>query len=209
MRRYNGPARLAALIVPGVTARRPTGKIHLTFDDGPHPETTPRILEALAAQACPATFFVVGQRAEQHPETVRAVLKGGHGLGIHGWTHHALMWRGYAQTAGEIRRAAETLESLTGRFPRWFRPPYGLFDLSVLRAASELRLRVVLWSVAAGDWKPLEPGELVRRVCRATKKGDIIVLHDAGRGATQVARALPDLIAALRARGLEFAALDD
>ena len=183
-----------------------TGMVALTFDDGPHPEITPIVLDHLAAAGAHGTFFVVGENVHRYPHMVRRIVEEGHSLGVHTTTHpHA-----WVTTPGRIRRemtgGLESIVEATGRRPFWFRPPYGAFNAVTWNCADALRLQVALWSCDAGDWLPGASREGIRRrVVGGLSSGAIVDLHDGGqtpRGCWAMAEALPEILAVARERGL-------
>jgi peptidoglycan/xylan/chitin deacetylase (PgdA/CDA1 family) len=188
-----------------VIARGDPGGIYLTFDDGPDPDTTPRVLELLAKDNTPATFFVSGIQAEKHPDLVRAISAAGHGVASHGYHHRSLGWAGTGACREELQRSVTTISYILNQPPpihnskflilnSLFRPPYGRFGPGVLKAAKELGLTIVLWSLSARDWKPASPRELADRIVTRVRPGDIILLHDRGRFAEAMLQALPEII---------------
>lgn len=186
----------------GLGSARP--ELGLTFDDGPDPETTPRVLDALAAAGVRATFFVLGERAEAHPELIARLQDTGHEVALHGWRHR----HGWLRTPGEAYadavRGVRALERLTGQRPRFFRPPHGAWTWAQMAAVRRLGLVPVHWTVEAHDWHPGHgPGEVVGRVARSAHPGDVVVLHDAGPGGATAVAALPELLAELKARGFD------
>jgi len=186
----------------------------LTFDDGPHPEWTPRILRLLAEQRATATFFVVGRKAEKYPEIVQAIVRAGHGLGIHSHEHDRFFgfWR-ERQVVFDLERAMVTLEKITGRRPILFRPPIGITNPIIARAADHLGLRVVGWTIRGLDgvaWA--RPQAVAARVRRDLSDGAIVLLHDAPEhGDRQPASlgALPAIFDSIASAGLDIVALSD
>lgn len=175
--------------------------VALTFDDGPVPVYTPLLLDTLRALGVRSTFFVIGFRAEQYPYWVRSMVQAGHEVANHGYTHARLVGRDRGEVRRELRRAQRVLHRLAGRPPRYFRPPGGRVDATVVREAAQAGLRTVLWSLAPGDHA--SPGvDVVARRLQAAQAGDVILLH---QGVPDTVRALPQAAEALRARGLEFA----
>lgn len=190
------------------TARR----IALTFDDGPDPEWTPRVLERLAARGVRGTFFLVGERAGRAPDLVRAVAAAGHEVACHGWSH-ASLWRcGPRRTDEEIGRCHDLLGSLTGRPPRFFRPPWGMVNAAMFGALRRRGLRCVLWSIQPEGLRPRSGEAQAEHVLWRARPGAIVDLHDAEGvpGApARLAAALPPMIEGLRAAGYEFATVGD
>jgi peptidoglycan-N-acetylglucosamine deacetylase len=170
-----------ALIAPP----RP-GEIALTFDDGPNPAWTPRLLDILAGHEMRATFFLVGRYAAAQPALVRRIALAGHTIGNHSWSHPNLALTQAAKIHDELDRTSRTLEQILGRPVQLFRPPFGARRPAVFRVAAALGLRPVLWNAMTGDWS--EPSadrivqNLVSRIDRLAKRGQAanIVLHDGG-----------------------------
>lgn len=180
--------------------------VALTFDDGPDPELTPRILEALAGHGARATFNMVGWNARRHPDLVRAVVAAGHEVGNHTWTHLDLAQQSSGQTRRQLDLGRQAIEAIAGVRLRWFRPPRGELTGAAVCAAAELGQDVLLWSVDRGPGGIATPAAVSDHLARAVGPGDVVCLHDGiGRGAFD-----PDsgLARRLRARRLvELAAL--
>ena len=163
--------------------RRP-GEIALTFDDGPNPEWTPRLLDILAKHDVKATFFMLGKFASVHSELVRRVAAEGHLIGDHSWSHPKLSYCPAKRIEDELKRTKDTLEQIVGAKVKFFRPPFGARRPAVFRIARELGLEPVLWNAMTDDW--IEPSTekiaatLSKRVDAMTSRGFAvnIVLHD-------------------------------
>jgi peptidoglycan/xylan/chitin deacetylase (PgdA/CDA1 family) len=166
-----------------IAPRRP-GELALTFDDGPNPAWTPRLLEILASHDVRATFFLVGSHAQAEPELVRRIVAAGHLIGNHSWSHPNLALTPASRVKEELTRTSQTLEQITGAPVRYFRPPYGARRPAVLRLARSLGMTPVLWNAMTSDWK--EPSSeaiaerLTRVIDRLERRGRAanIVLHD-------------------------------
>ena len=155
----------------------------LTFDDGPDPELTPRILEVLAEHGVRATFNVMGWNAMRHPDLVRAVVAAGHELGNHTWTHQDLAFQSALQTRRQLEWGREAIERTAGVRPRFFRPPRGNLTGSAVAAAAELGYDVLLWSVTRGGAEVGTPASVANHLARTVAPGDVVALHDGiGRG---------------------------
>jgi peptidoglycan/xylan/chitin deacetylase (PgdA/CDA1 family) len=190
------------------TARR----VALTFDDGPDPEYTPRVLDLLAREDVPATFFLVGERAARAPDVVRAMAAAGHEIGNHTWSHSNLWLCGPRRTDSEIRRAHDLLADLGGRPPRHFRPPWGAVNAAMFGALRRVAARCVFWSIQPEGLRPTGAAAQTARVVGRAYPGAIVDLHDAEGtpGAPgRLLEALPAMIQGLRERGLGFATVGD
>ncbi len=198
-----------------VVSRGPAGsaRVALTFDDGPHPVTTRRVLEVLAPTRHRATFFVLGEKARRHPDVVREIHAGGHTLGIHGDFHDRLhSFRMPWTVRDEIVRAADAVEAATGARPRFFRPPLGHTSVTTVRGVRRAGVTLIGWSTRGFDGirgRSLEA--VVKRVRRTLVDGAIVMLHDAAEHddyEPASVRALPQLVAQLDERGLTSVGLD-
>ncbi len=185
----------------------------LTFDDGPDPTTTPRTLDALDAAGAKATFFVIGKKAEAHPDVVREIVARGHAVGLHSYAHDRLFaMRGARTWRKDLRRAAKVVEGIVGARVRIFRPPIGHTVPHTPRVVRALGLRVIGWSVGARDGIRAEPDAVARRVLAAARDGDIVLLHDASERGTHTpagVAALPAILAGLAKKGLPVVPLDE
>lgn len=150
-------------------------RVALTFDDGPDPKVTTRILETLEKYDAKATFFMLGSRVEYYPEIARSVYEAGHELGNHSWTHPDLTKAQTDKVTNEINRTNEIIEDVTGQKPEIFRPPYGAFNDNVLNITD---LSMILWDVDTLDWKHRNANELLTYVKQQTRDGSIILMHD-------------------------------
>lgn len=199
------PPRLLRACYPQITwcGDRGSGRVFLTFDDGPHPEFTPRVLDILGNLQAGATFFLVGARARAHPQIVRRIVRDGHTLGNHSYDHRWMAFRGREWMAQQLEATQRCIGEITGTAPRWFRPPYGVFDRGVLGVAEGLGLKTVIWSLVPYDTRTGDGRRLVGRVMGWVRDGDIIDLHDGHARSGCLVAGLEGLVGALRARGLE------
>ncbi len=180
--------------------------VALTFDDGPHPEWTPQILDILASERVKATFCVVGALGRRHPDLVRAVREAGHALCNHTETHAVGLDRADRDTVvEEIEGGSELLESLLGTAPQLYRPPAGSLSPAVIDVAHQGGMRVLHWTVDSRDFTKPPPEELVTRILDAAAPGAIILLHDGDGDRSRTVAALRPLIQQLRERGFTFA----
>lgn len=182
--------------------------VALTFDDGPSPAHTLQILDLLDRARCKATFFVIGHKAEKHPEIVRAIVARGHGLGLHSYAHDRLFsLRSPATVRNDLTRAMDVIERITGSRPTLFRPPIGHTSPRIGAVVNALELTVVGWNVRALDGlSGARPDRVAARVIPKLKDGAIVLLHDAAeRDDFEPASlvALPRILAAMKDRGLQ------
>jgi peptidoglycan/xylan/chitin deacetylase (PgdA/CDA1 family) len=193
------------------------GKAHappavaLTFDDGPWPDTTLRILQILDRMHVKATFFMVGYLAERHPDIVQRVERAGMTIGTHSWSHpYRTPFRDLTphRIQTEVTDPATLLEERFGIRPYLFRAPGGSYSPEVINIAQEAGMRLVQWSVDPHDYSASVAAEgLARAVLRAVRPGSIVLLHDGGGDASATIRALPRIIRGIRQRGLELVAI--
>ena len=178
--------------------------VSLTFDDGPDPEWTPRVLDVLAREGVRAAFFLIGQRARRVPEQARRIAGSGHDLGNHTWSHPNLWGCGPAHAEREIGDGHAAIADAAGAPPRFFRPPWGKTNLAMFGVARELGTPCVFWTVQPESRRPVLPAEQARRGLARARAGAIYDLHDAdgvpGAG-RRLVEYLPALIAGLRAQG--------
>jgi peptidoglycan-N-acetylglucosamine deacetylase len=183
------------------------GRVALTFDDGPDPDATPAVLDALAAAGAQATFFLVGEQLVLHHELGRAVAAAGHRIGLHGFRHveHDSLGNDARE---DLLRGLDAVESATGLRPALFRPPYGRFSEASHAACLELDLRPVYWSAWGSDWEAIAPERIAELVTRDLTAGAVVLLHDSARYADRpraapTAEALPAILERARAAGLQ------
>jgi peptidoglycan-N-acetylglucosamine deacetylase len=154
--------------------------VALTFDDGPHPEGTPAILELLARHRATATFFVVGEQVRRRPALLARIREQGHQVALHCDRHRLQLRLGRETLLDDLRRGTAAIEDAVGERPRWHRPPYGIYSPSGLAAARTAGLQPLLWSRWGKDWRRLTtPARIARRAMRGLLPGDVILLHDA------------------------------
>jgi peptidoglycan/xylan/chitin deacetylase (PgdA/CDA1 family) len=180
--------------------------VALTFDDGPDPVDTPRLLDLLREKDVKATFFVVGQRADQYPEIVRRAWAEGHLVGNHTWSHDNLFcFLTPRHLRVEIERGTESIRRSCGFRPRLFRSPVGMRHPFLGPYLRDAGLEYISWTIRTLDTFTANPSVLARRILNKAVSGDIILLHDhLPGGADAMLEALPRVIDELRERGLEF-----
>lgn len=191
--------------------KRNEANVSLTFDDGPDPKFTPRVLDALKAADVKATFFVIVSKAKRHPELVRRMLQEGHEVQIHGYAHACVPLCGPGRSVLQVRQSSTVLNDDYGVRPSLYRPTWGLLNLPAWIWARRHGMTIVTWSVMVGDWRNASADLLLARILRRITAGAVIVLHDsdetfgAEAGAPEnVIQLLPRLAQEVRRRGYEF-----
>jgi len=182
----------------------------LTFDDGPDPDITPAVLDALDNESIRGTFFMLGENAAKYPEIASLVVERGHLIGNHSMTHRKLFLIKRAEIEKEIDEAQKVINESTDVETLWFRPPYGIFDFTCARAVKKRGLSMVLWSVLSGDYSDTQPKNILETVKPFIKPGKIAVFHDTVQGG---GRALIDIIREIadiaRSRNISLGSIDE
>jgi len=182
------------------------GSVALTFDDGPDPVDTPRLLDMLREKGVKATFFVVGKRAEQYPEIVRRARDEGHLIANHTWSHPNLFcFLTPRRLRAEIERGTESIHRSCGFRTRYFRSPVGLRHPLLAPYLKQAQLEFISWRIRSFDTVTTNSSVLARRILNKVTGGDIILLHDRlPSGTDAMLKALPGIIDEIRSRGLGF-----
>jgi peptidoglycan/xylan/chitin deacetylase (PgdA/CDA1 family) len=185
-----------------------TAGVALTFDDGPHPQGTPQVLEALRDGAAPATFFLAGEQVALRPALAAEIVAAGHRVELHCHRHRNQLRLTPAQLIDDADRAREAIEAATGQAIGDYRPPYGIFSAAGLRAVRRRGWRPVLWTLWGRDWRRrATPESIAKRATGGAVAGDILLLHDSdaysARGSwARTAAALPRILDELGEKGL-------
>jgi peptidoglycan/xylan/chitin deacetylase (PgdA/CDA1 family) len=185
-----------------------SGTVAITFDDGPHPQGTPAVLESLARAGATATFFLVGEQVERRPALAAEIAAAGHRIALHGHRHRNLLRVPPGALADDLARATEVIAAATGRVPTLYRPPYGIFSWPGLRLARQSGRTPLLWSRWGRDWAArATPESIARKVTAELEQGDVLLLHDADYYSApdswrRTAAALPRVLDVVAARGL-------
>ncbi len=189
--------------------------VALTFDDGPTPGFTDRILDILQSHNAHASFFLIGSQVREHPQLVRRMIAEGHTIGNHTWDHdHHGVWHGDAYWQDQLQRTSAVLAEVSGRSPALFRAPMGFKTPPQARAVRRQTMRYVAWRVRAWDTLNISPLTICRIVTAQIRSGDIVTMHDglepARRSCSQecTVEALPKILNILTARGLKSVSLE-
>ena len=188
---------------------RGTKQLALTYDDGPNDPHTLRLLETLARHDVHATFFLIGRYVRQRPDLVREIVRAGHIVGNHTFTHPLLTFKSNSETRKELAACRAALEDAIGQPSNLFRPPFGGRRPATLRIARELGLEPVMWNVTGYDWTAPPAAVIEKKVTSQIRGGDVILLHDGGHkqmGAdrAQTVLATDHLIARYKSEAYEF-----
>ncbi|HEX3012069.1 MAG TPA: polysaccharide deacetylase family protein, partial [Syntrophomonadaceae bacterium] len=176
----------------------------LTFDDGPDPQYTPQVLAILKKYNVKATFFVVGEECQAHPELVRREIDEGHEVENHTFTHPDLVRDNGISTEEEILRTGKAIEQITGRKPVYFRPPKRLFTHETVDIADADGYQIVLWTIGVEHKESKTIKDMADRVIKADKPGMIILAHDGRLNRTKTVKALPLVIKGYQSMGYRF-----
>jgi peptidoglycan/xylan/chitin deacetylase (PgdA/CDA1 family) len=219
----------AQIFGPAIWRTNSPRKLALTFDDGPNPALTPKLLDLLDRHNAKATFFLIGRFVRECPDLVKETATRGHSVGNHTETHPNLLWSSPTQVRIELRLCQDAIRNALGAPPKWFRPPYGMRNPWVIPIARELGCRAAMWTLLPGDWRE-KPAEwliprlqpIADRVEKSPKSsshsgggwGDVLCLHDGShRGLngdrTRTLAALEHWLPRWRDLGLEFVTIDE
>ncbi|HBU69674.1 MAG TPA: hypothetical protein DEE98_04750 [Elusimicrobia bacterium] len=217
--RYEAILAIAALILAGsfvVSARDSEYAfasqgyypytIALTFDDGPHKIYTDKILDILAGERVPATFFLVGSRIVENPSLVRKISDLGFEIDAHTYSHRNMSKLSDGEIADELLLTRNLIKSFSGQESAYFRPPGGQYNERVLSIAGNLKFSMVLWTVFTKDHEEENPGIIVKKVLAQANNGGVVLLHS---GRLPTIEALPEIIRELRSRGYRFVTISE
>lgn len=192
------------------TQPRPKEKlIALTFDDGPWPGQTDKILKVLEKEGVHATFFMLGVRVKRAPGLAKKVARAGHQLGNHSLGHRRLTKQKAKEIKRQIDGCSDEIYKATGVLPTWFRPPYGMINGKVWKQVKLSRLHVALWTIDTRDWSHPGVKHIVRVATKHAKSGSILLMHDGGVNRKQTIKALPKIIRKLKKRGFVFVTVQE
>ena len=201
---------LVLVLSPKVFAQDPTRcnpdtldkLVALTFDDGPHVRYTERILQILEKYNVKASFFIIGENAVQHPETIKKIYDQGHELGNHTYTHVSINKVSKEKLTEELEKTSHVIEEITSFRPRVFRPPFGAYSDASIATVTSLGYRSVLWSKDSKDWQLPSVDEILQSM--EVSSGDILLFHDYNQANSPTPDALEKLIPRLLEKGYKF-----
>lgn len=171
--------------------KREKPTVYLTFDDGPHPEYTPKILDELNKIGAKATFFVIGKNLQGNEELLRRVLSEGHSLAVHGWDHLKVTNVSMNEYVNDTMQCKKDLEAIIGKECRLFRPPYGELTVPTLASLASKKLQIIHWSLDTKDYKMKDGEELINWYQNKTlTDGDVILMHEMENTAMSLSEAL-------------------
>jgi peptidoglycan/xylan/chitin deacetylase (PgdA/CDA1 family) len=207
-----------------------TSKLAITFDDGPNPAITPKLLDLLDRHDAKATFFLIGRFVRECPEIVREIVARGHVVGNHTDTHPNLLWLSRGKIERELFPCSDSIAQVLGKLPNWFRPPFGMRNPWVVSEAEKLGCQTVMWTLIPGDWLEKPSERLIQRMqpiarhAQSISKngsspaprgtGDVLCLHDGSHRVlnadrTRTLKALEYWLPRWRDLGLEFVTMDE
>jgi len=190
--------------------------VALTFDDGPSPVWTPRILDELKKANIKATFFMLGEHVARYPEIARRVAEEGHEIGNHTYDHHVLLYYKTDELEKELKDAERIILKVTGQHTKYFRPPKAWLTTQEKKEIEGLGYKIVLWSLNSKDWVTFDDKYIVKYILKNIRPGDIILFHDSGGvfsteggDRDETVRTIPLLVDALTKKEYRFATLTE
>ncbi len=190
--------------------------VALTFDDGPSPVWTPKILDELKKAGVKATFFMLGRHVEQYPDVAKRVAAEGHEIGNHTYDHHVLIYYKTEELEKEIKDAEKIIKNATGKTTRYFRPPKAWLTAAEKQKIEDMGYRTVLWSLNSKDWVTFHDKQITSYLLRHIRPGDIILFHDSGGvfgteggNRTQTVKVIPRLVGKLKEKGYKFVTITE
>jgi len=185
--------RLFPSIIWSVKTEQPS--IYLTFDDGPHPIYTPKILEILNRKNAKASFFLIGNRAIKHKKIVQLIYEQKHTIGIHSQNHPYMIFKTTKTLQQEIDRSISIVTDITSQKPAYFRPPYGYFTPKLIKLVHDRGLQFVMWTHMTYDFADkVSEKKIYCNIRKNMKRGTILVFHDGHRNSNRTVSILPEII---------------
>lgn len=189
---------------PAIKTKPAPNTVALTFNDGPDPRYTAKILDILQRHGVRATFFVLGDKAKKHPELVALIARQGHVVASHTMTHPKMSILSDKRVIGEVEQSRNAIKQAVGKAPKCIRPPYGAMTPRVREVVEQHDMRVVTWDLDSFDYRRHGAEWMTNWVLNNARPKSVIMMHDSGRGAKQTVAALPKIIEGFAQRGLKF-----
>ncbi|MBK5211099.1 MAG: polysaccharide deacetylase family protein [Coriobacteriia bacterium] len=183
--------------------------VALTFDDGPNPGETGKILAILKKENAKATFFMIGTNVEKYPVLAKKVSDSGNQVALHSYHHVSLTTKSFATIKNEILKGKAVILKATGKVPTWMRPPYGAVDGTVYDAIKNANLGVAFWNVDTIDWRRPGKQRIINRAVFGMSPGVVILMHDGAGNRSQTVKALPGIIGEYRDAGYRFVTIEE
>lgn len=191
-------------------------RVVLTFDDGPSPIWTTKILDELKKANIKATFFMIGHHVRKYPDVARRVAQEGHTIGNHGYAHSVMLYYTPAEIEEEIKYTEYVIREITGQTTKYFRPPKAWLRKKIKEKVKSMNYETVLWSLNSKDWVSFNHKSIARYISKNIKNGDILLFHDSGNVATteggnrrQTVKTISLLARMLREKGFEFVSIEE
>lgn len=191
-------------------------KVALTFDDGPSPEWTPKVLDELNKANIKATFFLVGYHVQKYPEIARRIVDEGHTIGNHGYAHSVLFYYTPAEIEEEIKYTEQVIRDITGYTTKLFRPPKAWLQNTIKHKIKSMGYAIILWSLNSKDWVNFNHKNIVKYIAKKVRNGDILLFHDSGNVfsreggvRTQTVKSVTLLARTLKKKGYEFVSVEE
>jgi len=191
-------------------------QVVLTFDDGPSPEWTPKVLDELKKADIKAIFFMIGHHVNEYPEIAKRVADEGHTIGNHGYAHSVMMYYTPAEIEEEIKYTEQVIYKITGQTTKYFRPPKAWLRKKIKNKIKSMGYDIILWSLNSKDWVSFNHKRIVKYIARRVRSGDILLFHDSGNvlskeGGTrrQTVKSITLLAKTLKEKGFEFVSIEE
>jgi len=198
------------LVAPVYRVQTKEKVIALTFDDGPHPVYTGKILKMLRDKGIRATFFLNGHHVKAHPALAKQIVLQGHEVGNHGYYHRDLTKLSPVEIYQDLAKSGELIKQITGKEVAYFRPMGGKLNRDVVASAQQLGFKIVLWSVDPKDWDMKNPASVIEEtLVTEAENGDIVLLHDGGGHQETMMKALDRVIRKLQKKGFRFVTVSE
>jgi len=208
----------AVLARKGTIYRVKTDKkrVVLTFDDGPSPEWTPKVLDELKRENIKAVFFMIGHHVQKYPDIARRVADEGHTIGNHGYAHSVMLYYTPAEIEEEIKYTEYVIREITGQITKYFRPPKAWLRKRIKEKIKSMGYDTILWSLNSKDWVSFNHKSIVNYISKNIRNGDILLFHDSGNvstteggNRTQTVKSISLLARTLREKGFEFVSIEE